>query len=148
MILKGMGPWSVDHGREPCRLIFAQGLQSFKLHVSRLQRRHADRAGSGRARSPSRAVLLRKDPWPRQEFRARRRYWGMRRSGTENTVKPNRGASSLRLTTFQLKYTSIGRQVRGIKCVRVLSHNRTFCLCPTCSAPLKARDGVTMSMNA
>ena len=33
-----MGPWSVDHGREPCRLISAQGLQSFKLHVSRLQR--------------------------------------------------------------------------------------------------------------
>lgn len=38
MILKVLGPWSVDHGREPCRLISAQGLQSFKLHLSRLQR--------------------------------------------------------------------------------------------------------------
>lgn len=38
MILKGLGPWSVDHGREPCRLISAQGLKSFKRHVSRLQR--------------------------------------------------------------------------------------------------------------
>jgi hypothetical protein len=38
VILKGLGPRSVKHGGEPCRLILAQGLQSFKLHVTALQR--------------------------------------------------------------------------------------------------------------
>jgi hypothetical protein len=38
VILKGLGPQSVNHGGEPCRLILAQGLQSFKLHVTALQR--------------------------------------------------------------------------------------------------------------
>jgi hypothetical protein len=37
VILKGLGPRSVNHGGEPCRLIFAQGLQTFKLHITALQ---------------------------------------------------------------------------------------------------------------
>jgi hypothetical protein len=38
VILKGLGPRSVNHGGEPCGLIVAQALQSFKLHVASLQR--------------------------------------------------------------------------------------------------------------
>lgn len=35
---QGAGSPSVNHRREPCFLIVAQALQSFKLHVASLQR--------------------------------------------------------------------------------------------------------------